>query len=160
MTDKKISRRDAMKVLGAAIGAAALANLPSKWDTPELAQGVLPAHARQSNVVVRTLVAGADVSNADFCHFVTSTVAITLPTAGILLRYVVTTSANVIIEAPIPPTGTVATDAAGHASLVVDIDQDNSSNTHVIVTVTWSFENPGDGSGVDSQVFDHPLLGC
>jgi hypothetical protein len=48
MTEKKLSRRDAMKILGAAIGAAALANLPSKWDKPELAQGVLPAHARQS----------------------------------------------------------------------------------------------------------------
>jgi len=51
MTEKKISRRDAMKILGAAIGAAALANLPSKWDKPELAQGVLPAHAQQSVAV-------------------------------------------------------------------------------------------------------------
>ena len=51
MTEKKLSRRDAMKLLGAAIGAAALANLPSKWNTPELAAGVLPAHARQSAVV-------------------------------------------------------------------------------------------------------------
>jgi hypothetical protein len=50
MTNKKLSRRDAMKILGAAIGAAALANLPSKWDKPELLSGVLPAHARQSVV--------------------------------------------------------------------------------------------------------------
>jgi hypothetical protein len=50
MTEKKISRRDAMKLLGAAIGAAALSTLPSKWSTPELAAGVLPAHARQSKV--------------------------------------------------------------------------------------------------------------
>jgi hypothetical protein len=48
MTEKKLSRRDAMKILGAAIGAAALADLPSKWDKPELLSGVLPAHARQS----------------------------------------------------------------------------------------------------------------
>ncbi len=69
MTEKKLSRRDAMKVLGAAIGATALANLPSKWDTPELAQGVLPAHARQSvaggiapapPVVVTSLKCGED----------------------------------------------------------------------------------------------------
>ena len=48
MTEKKLSRRDAMKVLGAAVGAAALSTLPSKWNTPELAAGVLPAHAAQS----------------------------------------------------------------------------------------------------------------
>ncbi len=48
MSVKKISRRDAMKLLGAAIGGAALSTLPSKWNTPELAAGVLPAHARQS----------------------------------------------------------------------------------------------------------------
>jgi len=160
MTDKKISRRDAMKVLGAAIGATALANLPSKWNTPELAQGVLPAHARQSNVVGRTLVAGVDDPAANFCWPVISTVAITLPTAGILLRYVVTTSAGVIIDSPIPPTGTVATDAAGNASLVVDINQNNSLGQPVTVTVTWSFENPGDGSGVDSQVFYNPSVSC
>jgi len=57
MTEKKISRRDAMKILGAAIGAAALANLPSKWDKPELAQGVLPAHAQQSVAVAVAVVA-------------------------------------------------------------------------------------------------------
>ena len=62
MTEKKISRRDAMKILGAAIGAAALANLPSKWDKPELAQGVLPAHAQQS-VAVAAPVCLAAVGN-------------------------------------------------------------------------------------------------
>jgi hypothetical protein len=45
---KSLSRRDALKVLGAATGAAALANLPEKWSTPELATGVLPAHAQTS----------------------------------------------------------------------------------------------------------------
>ena len=51
MSVKKISRRDAMKLLGAAIGGAALSTLPSKWNTPELAAGVLPAHAQQSAVL-------------------------------------------------------------------------------------------------------------
>jgi len=51
MTEKKISRRDAMKLLGAAIGGATLSTLPSKWNTPELAAGVLPAHAQQSTVL-------------------------------------------------------------------------------------------------------------
>ena len=45
---KKLSRRDALKLLGAAAGASVLANLPSKWNTPEIASGVLPAHAQTS----------------------------------------------------------------------------------------------------------------
>lgn len=47
-TKKNLSRRDILKVLGAASGAAVLANLPAKWSSPELAVGVLPAHAQTS----------------------------------------------------------------------------------------------------------------
>lgn len=43
-----LTRRDALKVLGAAAGATALANLPNKWNSPELLSGVLPAHAQTS----------------------------------------------------------------------------------------------------------------
>jgi hypothetical protein len=50
MTEKKLSRRDAIKMLGVAAGAAALAGLPSKWNTPEVVAGALPAHARASYV--------------------------------------------------------------------------------------------------------------
>jgi hypothetical protein len=45
---KELSRRDALKLLGAAAGASVLANLPSKWSTPELTAGVLPVHAQTS----------------------------------------------------------------------------------------------------------------
>jgi len=49
MTDpKKISRRDAIKLLGAAAGASILANLPSKWSKPSLVSGSLPVHAQSS----------------------------------------------------------------------------------------------------------------
>ena len=48
MTEKKISRRDAIKMLGAVAGTSVLANLPSRWSTPELTTGVLPAHAQTS----------------------------------------------------------------------------------------------------------------
>jgi hypothetical protein len=44
----ELSRRDALKLLGAAAGATVLANLPSRWSTPELTAGVLPAHAQTS----------------------------------------------------------------------------------------------------------------
>jgi hypothetical protein len=52
---KNISRRDALKLLGAATGAAVLANLPAKWKTPQLASGVLPAHAQTSNCLTITI---------------------------------------------------------------------------------------------------------
>lgn len=52
MSAKKISRRDAIKLLGAALGATALANLPKKWNKPELAGGIMPAHAQTSQPLV------------------------------------------------------------------------------------------------------------
>lgn len=61
---KKISRRDAIKVLGAAAGASVLANLPTKWSKPELATGVLPAHAQTSGDVLPTVVTTSIVPGA------------------------------------------------------------------------------------------------
>ncbi len=57
-TSIKISRRDAIKVLGAAAGASLLANLPSKWSKPELAAGVLPAHAQTSAALPTVVTVG------------------------------------------------------------------------------------------------------
>lgn len=54
-SSKKLSRRDAIKLLGAAAGATVLANLPSKWSKPELASGVIPAHAQTSQPPVLVL---------------------------------------------------------------------------------------------------------
>jgi len=51
---KKITRREAIKILGATAGASLLANLPSKWSTPELIGGYIPAHAQTSNCPVGT----------------------------------------------------------------------------------------------------------
>ena len=45
---KKLSRREAIKLLGTATGASLLANLPSKWSRPELSGGFIPAHAQTS----------------------------------------------------------------------------------------------------------------
>ena len=62
MTEKKLTRRDAMKLLGAVVGGAALANLPAKWNTPEVISGVLPVHAQGSIAacpsIVRTVIVG------------------------------------------------------------------------------------------------------
>lgn len=50
---KKVTRRDAIKLLGAAAGAAMLANVPTKWSKPSLMSGVLPAHAQTSCIAMR-----------------------------------------------------------------------------------------------------------
>ncbi len=57
MTEKKISRRDTIKVLGAAIGGAALSTIPAKWSKPVLAASQLPEHARQSVLATCTTYA-------------------------------------------------------------------------------------------------------
>ena len=66
---KKLSRRDAIKLLGAAAGATALANLPSKWSKPELVNGVMPAHAQTSALVCTQYALRAEfiaTTNANF----------------------------------------------------------------------------------------------
>lgn len=65
MTDRpqpKLSRRDALKILAAATGAIALANIPSKWKKPELAAGVLPAHAQTSTSLALPTVATVSIT--------------------------------------------------------------------------------------------------
>lgn len=57
---KKLSRRDSIKLLGAVTGATVLANLPTKWNTPEIASGVLPAHAQTSNVQIYSIECSGD----------------------------------------------------------------------------------------------------
>jgi len=47
-TNKKLSRREAIKIVGTAAGASLLANIPAKWSRPELTGGNLPAHAQIS----------------------------------------------------------------------------------------------------------------
>ncbi len=75
---KKLSRRDALKIIGAAAGATVLANLPSKWSKPELATGVLPAHAQTSQqapvlpTVVTSSIVGEFSCRASFTGDVTA----------------------------------------------------------------------------------------
>ena len=48
MTNKTLSRRDAIKIISATTGASLLANLPAKWSKPELKGSKIPAHAQTS----------------------------------------------------------------------------------------------------------------
>jgi len=144
-TKRKISRRDAMKLLAAAVGAATVANLPAEWSKPGLEAGVLPAHAQTSS----NLLAGPDVDVTDCQANVVSTVTIAPVATGILMRYDIATTGSVTFNPPGSSTGTVATNPNGIASL--PISSFNLYNGSIIVT--WSFDNPADGTGSDSQVF-------
>jgi hypothetical protein len=155
---KIISRRDAMKILAAAAGATALANLPEKWDTPDLEVGVLPAHAQTSGGIY-TLAAGQSDPNANFCFSLVSTAVISPVATGIPLRYVITLSPGLAITSPAASTGTVPTDGSGTASLSIDVDI-NTFNVGSTVSVTWSFENPSDGTNSGIQVFTSAGGGC
>jgi len=48
MTKKNLSRREALKVLGTALGGSALASLPPAWSKPAMVRGSLPIHAQTS----------------------------------------------------------------------------------------------------------------
>jgi hypothetical protein len=149
MTEKKISRRDAMKILGAAIGGAALSTLPPQWSKPALAASQLPEHARQSAYGAYNIVADADVINGLGCSNsqMTSTATVTPHTAEFLLRYDIAGSdASVTFTTPTP--GTVLT-VNGVATVTVQGFSTGSGT----LTVTWSFANPADGTASASQAF-------
>jgi hypothetical protein len=154
---KKISRRDAMKILVAVAGGTALANIPSKWSKPGLVAGVLPAHAQTSSGA--SVHAGVSDPAANYCFDLVSTAIISPPTPGIVLRYVITSSGIVTIASP-ALTGTIATNASGMASLNITINTGLPFNTGDTITVTWSFENASDGTGSSSQVFTSAGSGC
>lgn len=154
---KKISRRDAMKILIAVAGGTALANIPSKWTKPGLAVGVLPAHAQTSSGA--SILAGVSDPAANFCFDLISTAIISPPLSGIVLHYVIATTGTVTISSP-ALTGTMTTDASGGVSLNITINTGLPFNTGATVTVTWSFENASDGIGSSSQVFTSAGNGC
>lgn len=147
MTMKKLSRRDAIKLLGAAIGGAALSTIPPKWSKPALAAGELPEHARQS--AVTSVVAGPDLVSGLGCDSSStfdSTAQITPARGGVLLRYdIVVATAPATILTPTP--GTIATAGDGSVSMTINAFSIGGGS----VTVTWSFVNPADGTGSSSQ---------
>src|SRR5688572_21354520 len=117
---KKISRRDAIKLLGAATGATILANLPSKWNTPEIASGVLPAHAQTSGPVFTISLASGAGSCPTSGSGLGMFVSILPATDLISMTYSITTNGNemevngtpYLFTTPVPAniTGTALTD--------------------------------------------------
>lgn len=154
---KKFSRRDALKILGAVAGASVLANLPSKWTKPEIAGGVLPAHAQTSSAHIVT--AGISDPDANFCQPLTSTATIAPPDPGIPLHFAITTNGTVTVDPPL--SGNINTDGTGMVTLsniTIDFGQPWDDNASIIVT--WSFVNPSDGTNSSAQSFTDPTAGC
>jgi hypothetical protein len=152
----KLSRRDALKLLGAAAGASVLANLPSEWSTPQLTAGVLPAHAQTSVpepppqqytlVCEDPLVLGGP--NGSFEVFFTGRV---IPDhSGIPLSYSLELVNFSLLASPPNPSvpSPVFTEIGGEAHLTVKL---NATGGPGLVRVTWGFANPSDGSGTCSE---------
>jgi hypothetical protein len=150
---KQISRRDAMKLLGAAAGATVLANLPSKWQTPQLAAGVLPAHAQTSvgSRVIKScgyagggapIPAGGSAPGANPPLIpVNATAQISPGDSGVSVHYkIVPTNAT----SPDPAEGDRLTGPAGIVGVAFDLSPTGGT---VSVTVTWTFTSPSDGTG-------------
>lgn len=165
MTDQKsnqLSRRDTIKVLAAVVGAGALANLPGKWTKPGLDFGVLPAHA-QTSQIIHTLVAGADAqidNNVEQPPItINSTVQITPPSQDIMMQYSILLDEPqgairpMGIDSPAEMSGSLPTNSTGLATLPITYSNLWFNST---ITVTWTFANSSDGTGVDQQVFSTP----
>ena len=157
MNDKpqlKVSRRDAVKILAAAVGATALSNLPGKWTKPSLNVGILPAHALTSG---HTLTVGADqIDNFCLPAALVSTVTISPADPGILMKYTIIPDPSITISSPPSLTGTALTNSSGVAS--VTFTAVTSAGKPVTVGVEWEFANPSDGTGNGTQLFTN--LGC
>lgn len=149
---KKISRRDAIKILTAAAGAATLANLPAQWSKPGFEMGVLPAHA-QTSALLRTLAAEADKGpfGINICSpdNITSSVTISPAASSISMSYSIVASSEITIHSP-ALTGTAMTDATGVATIIINAETSGGGT----IAVTWSFTNASDGTGSDTQTIE------
>lgn len=137
----KLSRRETMKVLGAAAGASLLANLPSKWSTPEVTGGALPAHAQASSLYSFTSCdqkypTGPTNMTGSLYSFITPA------TAGINIQAAIQSNSNVTVN--VDPTNVYQTDNNGRAA-ITSFDFDLPAIAFEIV-IRWTFVDPTDGN--------------
>lgn len=146
-----ITRRQALKALAAATGAVTASLLPVRWSKSGLTIGALPAYAHTSGL--HTLSCGTNQTiPVPASATVTSTVTISPVHAGIVMFYSIAFTNAAFVVTSTSPTGTAVTNGSGVASVLVSAFS-STPNTNGNVTVTWSFNNPADGSGSCSQVF-------
>lgn len=70
---RKLTRRETIKLLGAATSASLLASLPSKWSKPEVTGSVIPAHAQTSCPDITGQYTAYDDDDVDPSYTVTVT---------------------------------------------------------------------------------------
>lgn len=142
---KKLSRRDAIKLLGAATGATLLANLPSKWSKPSLASGVLPAHAQTSLAIA--CGSGLSINTTNNSGTVNASASIIPASSVSPLIYaieVVPNQGTASVTSPNPLINTLPT-AGGLATLPVTVQ----ALTFVglisagVVNITWAIPKSG-----------------
>lgn len=160
-TSKRLSRRDALKLIGAATGAAVLANLPSKWTKPELVNGVLPAHAQTSGFsIIGCLVITALPQCTSPNNLVLSAqVQISPPTPGISMHYRISKSGT-----PFSPVDPVEGDVLTNNSGIAIVNTPNTGNTNTFPVTTldfvWSFTGlPGGPTCSHSYMIDNSNCG-
>jgi len=123
MTDQnKLSRREAIKILGAATGASLLANIPAKWSRPQVTGSPLPAFAQTSN-----------------CPAGSSALSVFVEGSGsIRIRDVTTLNVNgAFTDYPTGVTTTVNSGCLSECFLITVISLD-ATNVHTIVTLNGS----------------------
>ena len=152
---KKLSRRDAFKILGATLGATVLANLPSKWSKPEVISGVLPAHAQTSFGL--SCDTGGSVSEPSNSSYVSGT-TINLPASGIVMRWSILLNNVTLDNGADPITGTAITNGSGYASINTPNVSITDPTQNASVTVNWSFDDVSQGVFDCDQVFVYTVV--
>ena len=145
-SQKKISRRDAIKLLGAVAGATALANLPSKWSKPELVSGVVPAHAQTSSCGPLTFTScSGNVITASTSGNYTPSVTISSPLDNIELDLGISSSGGPVSITP-NIVGTYLT--VGGSVSAPQITYNFLSFNVTTIYIRWYFRNSADGCDV------------
>ncbi len=176
---KKVSRRQAIKLLTATAGVATLASLPNKWVKPVLNAGVLPAHAQTSLTHVFGLVTvtvippqpqnakrktisskrvSAQVDEEFFSNDILSTSApIVPPTAGIQIRRTISILDNTHPSFSFPDVSQGPTDGTG-TYYGPDFDLSTWNGQQYIgqqqVNILWEFVNSSNGTNTASITID------
>jgi len=126
MTNKnKLSRREAIKLLGAAAGASVLANLPSKWSRPAVSSGAPPAFAQTSELTV--FAPCAFYNNIPINQPINACAHVIFTATAnpnVNVNYNLASSANLLVNTPVIPnfpSGTVMSNTLGAVSLVTEV---------------------------------------
>lgn len=146
---KKLNRRDAIKLLGAVTGAAILANLPTKWKTPEIANGVLPAHAQTSGL---TILSCSQINQIPSCPSVDNvslifSVQLSANIPDIMMNYLITKVGTPF--SPFDPMIGTVLSSGGIAQVAVNT---GTGNTNPLTTVTAEWGIPKTGISCQTSV--------